>query len=249
MRPMLDRIDHTVRHMCAGGGDPAAVPDFSYNPLDLWADFRATPGGVLAVGGSAEVDEYPIVEPRGTFPPAGTPRCRVALIGHSAGGWISRAYLSDRNYGGKVYGGSELVHSLVTLGSPLADSAGAAFRGVAWTNREPQLPNVRMLAIGATGTPGDSSGTLTRNAYSFCVDGNDGSVLDGDGVTPTFSATALPQAETLVLDGVTHFPWGDVFGGDLFAPELAEEYRNGKPWYGSPAALDRWAPWLLEGNS
>jgi hypothetical protein len=154
------------------------------------------------------------------------------------------ADLSGRSYGGKAYGGSSLVHSLVTLGAPLADSAGAAFRGVAWTNREDPPPDVRCLAVGATGSPGDSSGQLTQNAYSFCIDGGDGSTLDGDGVTPTFSSIALPGAETLVLDGVTHFPWSDVFGGPQFAPELAEEHRNGKPWYGSPSAVAQWAPWL-----
>ncbi|EOD35369.1 hypothetical protein EMIHUDRAFT_63084, partial [Emiliania huxleyi CCMP1516] len=31
--------------------------------------------------------------PRGHFPEAGAARGRVALIGHSAGGWISRVYL------------------------------------------------------------------------------------------------------------------------------------------------------------
>ena len=90
MRPMLERIDHTVRHLAASGGDTTSVPDFQYSPVDCWADFRQTPGGVFAVGGSAEPDEYPVVEPRGTFPPASEPQGRVILIGHSAGGWISR---------------------------------------------------------------------------------------------------------------------------------------------------------------
>ena len=246
MRPMLERIDHTVRHLSASAGDPQSVPGFEYSVADCWTDFRTTPGGVLAVGGSAEVEEYPVVEPRGTFPPAGEPRGRVALIGHSAGGWISRVYLSQRSYGGKAYGGSELVHSLVTLGAPLADSAGPAFRGVAWANLEPPLPTVRSLAVGATGTPGDRSGKLTRNAYSFCIDGGDGSVLDGDGVTPTFSATSLPGAETLVLDGVTHFPWSDVAGGAIVAPVLAREHAEGKPWYGSESALEQWAGWIVK---
>ena len=47
-----------------------------------------------------------------------------------------------------------------------------------------------------------------------------------------------------MLDGVTHFPWSDVFGGAQFAPELAEEHRNGKPWYGTPETVEQWAPWL-----
>jgi len=242
MRPMLERIDHTVRHLAANGGDATSVPGFQYSPLDCWADFWQTPGG------GVEPDEYPVVEPRGTFPPAGEPQGRVALIGHSAGGWISRVYLSGRSYGGKAYGGASLVHSMITLGAPLADSAGPAFRGVAWTNREDAPPDVRCLAVGATGTPGDSSGRTTFLCYSFCINGGDGSKVDGDGVTPTFSSVALPGAETLVLDGVTHFPWSDVFGGPQLAPELAKEHKNGKPWYGAPETVERWAPWLEEQN-
>ena len=61
---------------------------------------------------------------------------------------------------------------------------------------------------------------------------------------PYPNQVALPGAETLVLDGVTHFPWSDVFGGAQFAPELAEEHRNGKPWYGTPETVEQWAPWL-----
>ena len=59
----------------------------------------------------------------------------MAIIGHSAGGWISRVFLSEREYGGRAYRGAALVHSLVTLGTPHGDSKGAAFRGVAWVNR------------------------------------------------------------------------------------------------------------------
>ena len=88
MRPVLERIDHTVRHVCASS---TAVPPIRYSLADLAGDFRDTPGGIFSVGGSAEVDEYPDVQPRGGFPPAAEPRGRVAIVGHSAGGWIARA--------------------------------------------------------------------------------------------------------------------------------------------------------------
>jgi hypothetical protein len=45
MRPMLERIDHTVKHLAATG-DPATVPPFQYSLLDCFLDFRTTPGGV-----------------------------------------------------------------------------------------------------------------------------------------------------------------------------------------------------------
>jgi len=258
MRPMLERIDFTVRHLAGVAGnlgdferttaealekgledalqqpsdknsqrsDPQLlIPKFSYNLIDCYQDFRNNPGGVLEVGGSAEVDNYPLWNPKGSFPTAPEPMGKVALIGHSAGGWICRAYLSERNYGGKSYGGHQLVHSLITLGSPHGNAPGAAFKGVEWVNNEimDSSSGVRALAVGGTGYKGDSSGQLTQGAYAFCCElGSDGSQYDGDGVTPIQSALAMkkymPHADTLVLDDVGHFCWSDVFGGEAVAP-------------------------------
>jgi len=284
MRPMLERIDHTVRHLAAVAGDLSEfdkvtldsldedkftekdgiivpkdlgtlttdnpqllIPDFDYNIIDLYQDFRRNPGGVLQVGGSAEVEDYPLWNPKGTFKEAPEPMGKVALIGHSAGGWICRAYLSNRSYGGKAYCGNELVHSLITLGSPHGNAPGPAFKGVEWVNREP-LDSVRILGVGGTGYKGDSSGMLTKNSYSFCCpNGSDGSDYDGDGVTPIQSALAVKEfsnADTLVLDDVAHFCWSDVFGGETVAPELAEWHRQGRPWYGDEGIIEKWASWL-----
>eukprot|EP00804_Cyclotella_cryptica_P028128 CCRYP_011010-RA/>CCRYP_011010-RA protein AED:0.06 eAED:0.06 QI:157/1/1/1/0.6/0.5/6/2968/439 len=286
MRPMLERIDFTVRHLAAVAGNlrdfdretlesldeskftesnglivpkesrnvassdnpQLLIPDFDYNVFDLYQDFRYNPGGVFKVGGSAEVEEYPLWTPKGTFKEAPEPMGKVALIGHSAGGWICRAYLSQRSYGGKSYRGSELVHSLITLGSPHGNAPGPAFKGVEWVNRE-RLDGVRVLGVGGTGYKGDSSGTLTKNSYAFCCPfRTDGSGYDGDGVTPIQSALAIkeyvPDAETLMLDDVGHFCWSDVFGGETVAPELTKSHREGRPWYGDDPVLDRWASWL-----
>ena len=254
MRPMLERIDFTVQHLAAVAGDlgdferttaegledalaksedeqkkqsdpQLLIPNFSYNVADCYQDFRNNPGGVLQVGGSAEVDQYPLWNPKGSFPTAPEPQGRVALIGHSAGGWICRAYLSDRNYGGKSYNGKRFIHSLITLGSPHGNAPGAAFKGVEWVNSEvlDSSSGVRALAVAGAGYKGDSSGQLTQNAYSFCCPvGSDGSQYDGDGVTPIESALGMkeyiPHADTMVLDDVGHFPWSDVFGGETVAP-------------------------------
>ncbi|KAL7515278.1 hypothetical protein ACHAXN_012812 [Cyclotella atomus] len=285
MRPMLERIDFTVRHLTAVAGnlsdfDKATldsldenkftqkdglivpkedaiiqtdnpqllIPDYDYNIFDLYQDFRNNPGGVLKVGGSVHVEDYPLWDPKGTFMKAPEPMGKVALIGHSAGGWICRAYLSQRSYGGKAYCGNELVHSLITLGSPHGNAPGPAFKGVEWVNRE-RLDDVRVLGVGGTGYKGDSSGTLTKNSYSFCCpNGSDGSTYDGDGVTPIQSALAIkeysPNADTLMLDDVAHFCWSDVFGGETVAPELAEWHRQGRPWYGDEEVIEKWASWL-----
>eukprot|EP00965_Chrysotila_dentata_P134874 4460978-Pleurochrysis_carterae.AAC.1 len=109
------------------------------------------------------------------------------------------------------------------------------------------LPQVRVLAIGATGSPGNSSGSLTLGSYSFCtVDGKGGELLDGDGMTTTEASVSLDGAETLVLDSVTHYPWTAAPLADLVAPELTRAYRAGKPWYGSESVIDTWLPWLTQ---
>lgn len=274
MRPMLERIDFTVKHLAAVAGDldqfdtitrdtlmssekelsipkdpQLLIPDFSYNPVDLYQDFRNNPGGVLEVGGSADVNQYPIWTPKGTFQEAPEPMGKVALIGHSAGGWIARAYMSKRNYGGKTYNGHALVHSLITLGSPHGNAPGPAFKGVEWVNNDVMDSGVRALAVGGTGYKGDSSGQLTQNAYSFCCpDGSDGSQYDGDGVTPIESALAMAQyvtnSDTLVLDDVGHFCWSDVFGGATVAPELTRFHSEGRPWYGDDDIIEKWSSWL-----
>jgi hypothetical protein len=229
------------------------IPNFSYNIFDLIQDFMYNPGGILEVGGSAEVDNYPIYIPKGTFPIPSSPSLgRVALIGHSAGGWICRAYLSDRNYGGRVYNGHELIHSLITLGSPHGNAPGPAFKGVEWVNRnntDTVNSGVRALAVGGIGYKGNSSGELTSGAYSFCCPyGSDGSQYDGDGVTPIDSALAMKQymtqCDTLELDNVGHFCWSDVLGGSIVAPELTKYHLEGRPWYGDDAIVAKWINWL-----
>lgn len=98
--------------------------------------------------------------------------------------------------------------------------------------------------VAGTGYKGNSSGELTRGAYSFCCPyGSDGSQYDGDGVTPIDSALAMKlymtQCDTLVLDNVGHFCWSDVFGGSFVAPELTKYHLEGRPWYGDDAIVDK----------
>ena len=202
----------------------------------------------MKVGGSVQVDEYPVFDPRGTFllPPSDLllPNKKVALIGHSAGGWISRAYLSSRSYGGKVYGGQQYVHSLVTLGTPNGDGPGPAFEGIKWCNRDPAT--VRTLAVGGTGFMGGEWGALTQASYAFCCpDGSDGTSYTGDGITPIQSALAIKGAETMTFDGCTHFCWSDVFGSHWVAPELTKDHKEGRPWYGSEGIVEAWADWIV----
>ena len=253
-RPMLERIDFTVKHLIANDGDITKIPTFDYNMVDLWNDFQTNPGGVLKVGGSSKVTEYPPdIEPKGTFKlpdPSELKGKKIALIGHSAGGWISRAYLSSGNYGGRSYKGTDFVHSLITLGTPHVTAPNAAFEGIAWCNEQKEDTSllVPTLAVGGLGYEGGQYGGLTQGAYSFCCPNEtDGTSYDGDGVTPIFSSTGLDgkNVEKLKLDDVNHFCWSDVFGGEYASPELTKAYRDDKrPWYGNKEIVDQWTPFL-----
>lgn len=270
-RPILERIDFTVRHLIANDGDTTKIPSYDYSVWDAVQDFLNNPGGIMEVGGSSIVQEYPHVDPCGHFPlPPRTslftgnndddiqknnnddteqkqiPK-KIILIGHSAGGWISRVYLSHRNYGGKVYDGSRYVHSLVTLGTPHAAALGPAFEGIKWINDEGETtPQVKKLCVAGRGFKGDEWGGLTQGAYTFCCpNGSDGTSYDGDGMTPVFSSLSMEGSDHMILDGVTHIGWSDMFGGELAAPELAKDYKNGRPWYGTDHIVDKWLEWIL----
>ena len=126
---------------------------------------------------------------------------------------------------------------------------GVPFYGVEWINREP-FPSdlVRGLAIGGSGTRGDSN-SVSSGAYAFCCeDGRSGDDLDGDGLTTLESAIGLPGVETMIFDGVTHYPWSKAPFADKLVPELEAAYSGGQPWYGTESIVGKWLPWLKAGS-
>lgn len=242
VKPILQRIDFTVQWLVAHQGDVSKIPRYTYTIKDLWDDFWTNPGGIFSVGGSDQVDEYPCVQPHGQFPlPTNVTEntVKIGLLGHSAGGWISRIYLSDRPYGGKGYGGTRFIHSLVTLGTPHRNGPGPAFAGIRWVEQEEAL--VPSLAVGATGFDSNDWGSFTQGAYQFCGFENDTS---GDGVTPLESAFDYRGAQQLALDRVHHISWRDTFGAGFVSKELTRDHQNGTPWYGSPPIVKMWGPFL-----
>lgn len=252
MRPVLERIDFAVDYVLAYGAS-APVPMPSYNVWDFFSDFFSNPGGALKVGGSSDPDAYPSVEPAGEdFSAESRQRrlsksaqARVALVGHSAGGWISRIFLGGRGYAGRTYNGTNRVHSLVTLGSPHAPAPGVAFKALEWLERDGSSlpPSVRCLAVGSKGIVAGEAADFTRNAYRFCGAKADDDAADGDGVTPLFSAHALEGADLLTLEGLTHASEYPAFGPTA---ELSQRRSEGQPWYGSPTALEAWLTWLRD---
>ena len=257
VRPILERIDFAVD--AAADASVSAMPWPQYSIADLLADFKDTPGGVLRAGGTSDPEQFPNVEPRGGFFKDGQKLVRpfasqktkevpkVALIAHSAAGWISRIYLSSEEYAGASYRGCDKVSALVTLGSPFTAASGVAFANVGKAKRMTVDAFLPILAVAGKGAVGAEAGDFTRNSYAFCgVDAPTLGECDGDGVTPLSAALDLDGAEQLILDGITtHAPEYP----PLVAPELAQSRREGVPWYGDEERLRHWLPWLLQRSS
>jgi pimeloyl-ACP methyl ester carboxylesterase len=161
---------------------------------------------------------------------------RINLIGHSAGGWISRIYLGDVPYdihpsdAGKacVWKAHSQVATLITLGTPHTSLE-------RWTKRNLEFvketypgayyPHVRYVCVAGKAIYGtrNLSGWFTYSSYELTCGRGD---CWGDGVTP-IDAAHLDGAENLTLEGVLHSP------------------RRDRLWYGSPDPLQTWATYLL----
>lgn len=196
--------------------------------------------------------------PSPSLVPPSARRYDVALVGHSAGGWVARIYLSSVPYDGRAYQGSRFVSTLITLGSPHVFPS--RYRDKAVGNVPYALRNlkfveescgrdggggVRMVCVGSRAVRGRSwLGGRVRDwaasSYALCgyeeevggVVGGKGGV-EGDGITPVESALGLPGAVRVELEGEV-----------LHGPEVE---RRGRRWYGTdPWPLERWVSYLRE---
>ncbi len=159
---------------------------------------------------------------------------QINLIGHSAGGWISRIYLGEKPYlGRKEIQSQALCHAypyvanLVTLGTPHVSQE----RWTRWNldfvnNNYPGAfyPSVRYICVAGKTIFGEyfSGKWLAYSSYQqTCGVGN----TWGDGITPIVAAH-LEGAENIVIENVFHSP------------------RSSGLWYGSPTVLPAWVSYL-----
>jgi len=160
---------------------------------------------------------------------------QVVLVGHSAGGWLARAYMNN---------GNPKIAGLVTLGTPhyppidkKNDATRGAIRYVDENFPGALLsPDVFYISIGGTAvtsiSPQNDEQKKTIEAFAQtsyqAVTGikKDGEV--GDGVVP-LSSTLLLGSQTLIFD-VYH---------SIQAPN--------NRWYGGENVLDAWLP-LVDKN-
>lgn len=157
---------------------------------------------------------------------------QINLIGHSAGGWISRIYMGEKPYLGRgevkpsLWAAHSLVATLITLGTPHISQE----RWTRWNldfvnNNYPGAfySHVRYVCVAGKSIFGERrrGSWLAYSSYQLtCGQGN----CWGDGITPIVAAH-LQGAENLVIEGVKHSPKAAV-------------------WYGSPQVLPSWLPYL-----
>ena len=159
---------------------------------------------------------------------------KINLIGHSAGGWISRIYLGEKPYLGRgeikpsLWSAHERVANLVTLGTPHVSQE----RWTRWNldfvnNNYPGAfyPDVRYICVAGKSIFGEPRRSwLAYSSYRLTCGQGD---CWGDGITP-ITAAHLEGAENLVVEGVKHSP-------------------KARIWYGSAQILPSWVSYLLRG--
>ncbi|EWM22016.1 conserved unknown protein [Nannochloropsis gaditana] len=283
IRPILDRIHETVLDV-ALSDRPLPSPPFPAPASEAEAEKAAAPPAPPAPPGTSSSAPGSSAAPAKTFallnflrelldpakglqpPPLPSPssvppsarRYDVALVGHSAGGWVARIYLSSVPYDGRAYQGSRFVSTLITLGSPhvfpsryrdrAVGKVPYALRNLKFVEESCGRDGgggVRMVCVGSRAVRGRSwLGGRVRDwaasSYALCgyeeevggeVGGKGG--VEGDGITPVESALGLPGAVRVELEGEV-----------LHGPEVE---RRGRRWYGTdPWPLERWVSYLRE---
>jgi triacylglycerol esterase/lipase EstA (alpha/beta hydrolase family) len=162
---------------------------------------------------------------------SGSPR--INLIGHSAGGWLSRIYLGEKPYCIHPKDSEECrwharsqVATLITLGTPHTSLERWTRKNLDFVNLTYPgafYPDVRYVCVAGKAVYGDRwKSWLAYSSYQLtCGEGNSW----GDGITP-IAAAHLEGAENLTLEGVMHSP------------------RKNRIWYGSPGFLEQWVEYL-----
>jgi triacylglycerol esterase/lipase EstA (alpha/beta hydrolase family) len=160
---------------------------------------------------------------------------QINLIGHSAGGWISRIYLGELPYTihgdvdetANLWNAKSKIASLITLGTP-------HISGERWTKKNLDFvndnypgaiyPEVKYICVAGKSIYGAKKlgQWLAYSSYQqTCGEGN----TWGDGIT-AIAAAHLAGATNITIDGVKHSP------------------RTKDIWYGSVGILDRWVTYL-----
>lgn len=184
---------------------------------------------------------------------------QVVLVSHSAGGWLSRAFLGQLDYKDDPLSSTEddpheAVSAVVTLGSPhspppkdskFKDMTGGALTWVdsRWPGAYFAPAGVKYIAVGSRAVRGDrEADRRTLPGYSYGayqqVIGR-GHDVEGDAVVPLESA---------LLDGAEHVILDDVMHSMSRVRTFDEPAGDGVSWYGSDDVLDYWLKPLVQSD-
>lgn len=160
---------------------------------------------------------------------------KINLVGHSAGGWISRIYLGEQAY--DVHGilpertyswhAHQFVSTLVTLGTPQTSYERWTLKNLNFVNLTYPgafYPHVKYVCIAGKSIFGARRVGSWLAYSSYQLTGGRGDTW-GDGITP-IAAAHLEGAENLTYDNVSHSP------------------RSPGKWYGSAEVVQQWATYL-----
>ena len=165
----------------------------------------------------------------------------LLLVGHSAGGITARLLTAPEPFPGRRFGAVRRIGAIVTLGTPQqfagGEGIGRRLNEVASSVAQRAVPGaffaprVGYLSVASRAVRGDPAGNgrerVAHLLYRSVIGRSAQSGIEGDGLVPV-SATVLPGAGQIVLDGALHGP------------------TSGGPWYGSEDQLDLWWPAALE---
>lgn len=160
---------------------------------------------------------------------------QINLIGHSAGGWISRIYLGEKPYNihndvtenDIFWHGHPQVKTLITLGTPHVSEE-------RWTKKNLDFvkdnypgafyPHVNYICVAGKSIFGQKKwgNWLAYSSYQLTIGKGD---CWGDGITP-IEAAHLRGAVNITIDDVKHSP------------------KSKGKWYGSEGVLPLWAKYL-----
>ncbi len=187
---------------------------------------------------------------------------QINLIGHSAGGWISRIYLGGEFYCDRSWHGLPWVRTLITLGTPHTSQE-------RWTRTNLEFVNqtypgafhdaVHYVCIAGKSIFGQKKSWRFRDWFTYqsyeltCGEG----ASWGDGVTP-IQAAHLEGSTNLILEGVQHSPRP---GKPGIQPEIQSGTNQLTPyqltpyqptpyqptpyqWYGSASQIPAWSRYL-----
>jgi triacylglycerol esterase/lipase EstA (alpha/beta hydrolase family) len=157
---------------------------------------------------------------------------KINLVGHSAGGWISRIYLgekpydvhgvvSDKTY---VWKARDFVSTLITLGTPQTSYERWTLKNLNFVNSKYPgafYPQVKYICVAGKAIFGARrlGSWLAYSSYQLTCGQGD---CWGDGITP-IAAAHLDGATNLIFENVRHSP------------------RSGGLWYGSEQIVKQWA--------